>query len=166
MAIERTGTVAQHGDSAELTLERRVTADAIAVWPFLSESRELGMWIGSYAGDPDSGEVVMSMTAEDGEATTAVEILDCQAPEHLAVLTSDEHGSWSLEVELVDGGHDAGSGTTVRFTHHDVALAALPDVAAGWEWYLDRLVAALAGQPMPDWDDYYPALRDQYSSPR
>ena len=145
MAIERTGTVAQHGDSAELTLERRVTADAIAVWPFLSESRELGMWIGSYAGDPDSGEVVMSMTAEDGEATTAVEILDCQAPEHLAVLTSDEHGSWSLEVELVDGGHDAGSGTTVRFTHHDVALAALPDVAAGWEWYLDRPVAAIGG---------------------
>ena len=162
MAITRTGTVTQHGDSAELTLERRVTADAIAVWPFLSESRELGMWFGTYAGDPDSGEVVMSMTAEDGEATSAVEILDCRAPEHLAVLTSDEHGSWSLEIELIDGGHEAGSGTTIRFTHHDVALVALPDVATGWEWYLDRLVAALAGQPMPAWDDYYPALRDEY----
>lgn len=161
--VTRTGTVAEHGDSAELTLERRVTADAIAVWPFLSESRELGMWFGTYVGDPDSGEVVMSMTAEDGEATTAVEILDCQAPEHLAVLTSDEQGSWSLEIELVDGGHEAGSGTTIRFTHHDLALGALPDVATGWEWYLDRLVAALGGQPMPDWGEYYPALRDEYA---
>ncbi|ROR66149.1 SRPBCC domain-containing protein [Agrococcus jenensis] len=164
MAIARTGTVTEHGESAELALERRVAADAIAVWPFLTESRELGMWFGTYAGDPDSGEVVMSMTAEEGDATTAVEILDCHAPEHLAVLTTDEHGSWSLEVEVLDGGHDAGSGATIRFTHHDVALSALPDIGAGWEWYLDRLVAALAGQPMPDWDDYYPALRDAYAA--
>lgn len=163
MAIERTGVVSLSGGSAELTIERRVTADAIAVWPFLTESRELGMWIGSYAGDPDSGEVVMSMNAEGGEATSAVEILDCDAPEHLAVLTTDEHASWSLEVELIDGGHDAGSGTTIRFTHHDVVLDALPDIAAGWEWYLDRLVAALSRQPMPAWDDYYPALRDAYT---
>jgi uncharacterized protein YndB with AHSA1/START domain len=164
MAIARTGTVTEHGESAELTLERTVASDAIAVWPFLTESRELGMWFGTYAGDPDSGEVVMSMTAEEGEATTAVEILDCDAPEHLAVLTTDEHGSWSLEVELIDGGPEPGSGATIRFTHHDVALPALPDIGAGWEWYLDRLVAALAGQPMPDWDDYYPALRDAYAA--
>jgi uncharacterized protein YndB with AHSA1/START domain len=164
MAIERTGTVTQHGETAELTLERRVTADAIAVWPFLTESRELGMWFGTYAGDPDSGEVVVSLTAEEGEATSAVEILDCQAPERLAVLTSDEAGTWSLEVELIDGGHEQGSGTTIRFTHHDVALVGLPDVGAGWEWYLDRLVAALGGGPMPDWNEYYPALRDAYES--
>lgn len=162
MGIARTGTVTRHGESVELTLERKVTADAIAVWPFLSESRELGLWFGTYAGDPDSGEVVVSLTAEEGEGTSAVEILDCQAPERLAVLTSDEAGTWSLEVELIDGGHEQGSGTTIRFTHHDVALSALPDVAPGWEWYLDRLVAALGGHPMPEWDDDYPALRDAY----
>lgn len=162
MPIEPTGTVVRHGDAAELVFERRVGHDAIAVWPYLAESRELSTWFGAYVGDPDSGEVVLAMTAEEGDATQAVEILDCDAPEHLAVLTTDEHGSWSLEVELVDGGHETGSGTTIRFTHHDVPAASVPDIAAGWEWYLDRLVAALAGQPMPDWDDYYPALRDAY----
>lgn len=160
--VEPTGTVSEHGETAELMLERRVTNDAIAVWPFFAESRELSSWFGGYVGDPDAGEVVVSMTAEDGEATTAVEILDCDAPEHLAVVTSDEHGSWSLEVELIDRGHEAGAGTIIRFTHHDVPLAALPEIGPGWEWYLDRLVAALSGQPMPDRDDYYPALRDAY----
>ena len=43
MAIRRTGTVTEHGQTCELTLERTVSADAIAVWPFLSESRELGI---------------------------------------------------------------------------------------------------------------------------
>lgn len=162
MPITPTGTINRHGDAAELTLERRVDDDAIAVWPYLAESRELSVWFGAYVGDPDSGEVVLSMTAEEGEATRAVEILDCHAPEHLAVLASDEHGSWSLEVELVDGGHEAGSGTTIRFTHHDLPAEQVPDVAAGWEWYLDRLVAALARQPMPARDDYFPALRDAY----
>lgn len=162
MAIQRTGTVTEHGESCELTLERRVSADAIAVWPFFAESRELGMWFGTYVGEPDSGEVVLSMTAEDGEATQAVEILDCTAPEHLVVQTTDESGSWSLEVELVDGGHEPGSGTLIRFMHHEVPLSMLPDVGVGWEWYLDRLVAAIAGEPMPAWDDYYPALREAY----
>lgn len=164
MAIQRTGTVTAHGSTCELTIERRVSADAIAVWPFLSESRELGIWFATYVGEPDSGEVVLSMTAEGGEATSAVEILDCTAPEHLVVQTTDESGSWSLEVELVDGGHEPGSGTLIRFTQHELPLASLPDVGAGWEWYLDRLVAAIAGAPMPSWDDYYPALRDAYAT--
>ena len=163
MAIERTGIVTEHGETCELTLERKVTADAIAVWPFLTESRELGIWFANYVGDPDSGEVVLSMTAEEGDATSAVEILDCSAPEHLVVQTTDESGSWSLELELLDGGHEPGSGTTIRFTQHELPLALLPDVGAGWEWYLDRLVAAIAGEPMPAWDDYYPALRDAYA---
>jgi uncharacterized protein YndB with AHSA1/START domain len=163
MAIERTGIVTEHGETCELTLERKVTADAIAVWPFLTESRELGIWFANYVGDPDSGEVVLSMTAEEGDATSAVEILDCSAPEHLVVQTTDESGSWSLELELLDGGHEPGSGTTIRFTQHELPLALLPDVGAGWEWYIDRLVAAIAGEPMPAWDDYYPALRDAYA---
>ncbi|WP_413316761.1 SRPBCC domain-containing protein [Agrococcus sp. 1P02AA] len=163
MGIERTGSVTEHGQMCELMLERQVTADAIAVWPFLSESRELGLWFATYVGDPDSGEVVLAMTAEEGDATSAVEILDCTAPEHLVVQTTDESGSWSLEVELVDGGDEPGSGTLIRFTQHELPLTMLPDVAAGWEWYLDRLVAAIGGTPMPAWDDYYPALRDAYA---
>lgn len=161
MAIKRTGTVTEHGEMCELTLERAVMAKPTAVWPFLSESDSLGRWFGNYVGEPESGEVVLAMTAEDGEATSAVEILECLPAEHLIVQTTDESGSWSLEIELVADESDAG--TLIRFSHHELPLSMLPDVGAGWEWYLDRLVAALAGEPMPAWDDYYPVLRDAYA---
>ena len=37
-------------------------------------------------------------------------------------------------------------------------------VGPGWEYYLDRLVAAEAGRDPATlvWDDYYPVLKDAY----
>ena len=32
----------------------------------------------------------------------------------------------------------------------------------GWDYYLDRLMAAHAGRPMPEWEHYYPALAEHY----
>lgn len=37
------------------------------------------------------------------------------------------------------------------------------EVGPGWEYYLDRLAAALAGEAMPDWDDYWPGLAAAYA---
>ena len=32
----------------------------------------------------------------------------------------------------------------------------------GWEYYFDNLVAARAGEPLPKFDDYYPAQKQYY----
>jgi hypothetical protein len=32
----------------------------------------------------------------------------------------------------------------------------------GWDYYLDRLMAAHARRPMPEWEQYYPALAEHY----
>jgi hypothetical protein len=32
----------------------------------------------------------------------------------------------------------------------------------GWDYYLDRLAAARAGRPLPEWDQYYPAFSSHY----
>ena len=39
------------------------------------------------------------------------------------------------------------------------------NVGPGWEYYLDRLVAAEAGRSVAevDWDAYYPALSSSYA---
>ena len=37
---------------------------------------------------------------------------------------------------------------------------------AGWEYYLDRLVAIREGTPFADWDDYYPAQLDHWNEQR
>ena len=35
-------------------------------------------------------------------------------------------------------------------------------VGPGWEYYLDMLVAAHGGQPLPSFDDYFPAQQGYY----
>jgi len=37
------------------------------------------------------------------------------------------------------------------------------DSGPGWEYYLDRLVADRAGEPMPEWDEYYLAQKAFYA---
>ena len=36
------------------------------------------------------------------------------------------------------------------------------DIGPGWEYYLDLLVAATEGTESAEFDQYYPALREQY----
>jgi hypothetical protein len=38
------------------------------------------------------------------------------------------------------------------------------EVGVGWDYYLDRLIAARAGRPMPDWNDYHPAMIEHYQN--
>ena len=61
-------------------------------------------------------------------------------------------GQWHLELDLVE----AAGVTTLTFAQrlHDPALAR--DVGPGWEYYLDRLVAAQAGADVAAvaWPDY------------
>jgi hypothetical protein len=70
----------------------------------------------------------------------------------------DAAGSWRLEAELTE----SDGITTLRLTHHLDDLADPASTGPGWEYYLDRLVGARDGAPMPEWDDYYPAQRGYY----
>lgn len=66
----------------------------------------------------------------------------------------DEAGSWRLEAELTDR-----DGTTeLRFTHHLDESADPASTGPGWEYCLDNLVASRDRAPLPQWDDYYPAV--------
>jgi hypothetical protein len=63
-----------------------------------------------------------------------------------------------LEAELTE----SDGITTLRLTHHLDDSADPASTGPGWEYYLDRLVAARDGTPMPEWDDYYPAQKAYY----
>ena len=74
--------------------------------------------------------------------------------------TKDAMGAWRLEARLTET-----DGTTVLdFAQHLDATEAVPDAGPGWEYYLDKLVAAHQGDPDPVWDDYYPAMKPYYES--
>jgi hypothetical protein len=121
-------------------------------------------WIGTWHGDPASGHVLFRMTAEGEEATDEeVEIRECAPPPRLAVTSRVGDDSWMLELDLVE---DAGV-TTLTFRQPHVGAEEAESVGPGWEYYLDRLVAAETGADVGAIDferDYYPAMRQHYRS--
>ena len=143
----------------EIQLTRRFRAPIDAVWAAMTESERMQRWIGRWEGDPRTGRVDFFMTAE-GEDVPASEyrIEVCDPPHRLVGSTSVGEEQWRLRFEL-----DESDGvTTVVF-----AQAIVDDVGSvgpGWEYYLDRLDAALADGDVAavSWDAYYPTMRPYY----
>ncbi|WIM68823.1 SRPBCC domain-containing protein [Corynebacterium breve] len=131
------------------------------VWKFVTTSETLVTFYGSFSGDPASGEVTLIMVEAPDNPGTAV-INRCVAPELLDVTLSDGEGNpWSLilKLEALDDDH-----TRVEFIQDIAGFETMAaDVGAGWEFYIDRWVAAMAGEDVEKiaWEDYAP-LAQQY----
>ena len=98
------------------------------------------------------------MLHEKGQPWMNVTIEDCEPPRHLIVRTKDDFGEWRLELTLTQ----TGDTTELRFVHHLSDRKLAGDAGPGWEYYLDMLVAAREGRPLPAFEDYYPAQKAHY----
>jgi uncharacterized protein YndB with AHSA1/START domain len=156
-----TGQVIPTAIGRDLVLERILPGSIDDAWASITESDRLARWFGTWTGEPRVGATLeLRLVAEEGDATSQAEILACEPPTHLAVSTHDQGGTWLLEATLtpIDSNH-----TRLRFVHHLDEEAKSEEVGPGWEYYLDRLVAAMNGNPMPDFDDYWPSLSSAYA---
>jgi uncharacterized protein YndB with AHSA1/START domain len=157
-----TGTIMTTERGPDLVLRRGFRAPAAEVWAMVTESERTATWFGSWTGEAAPGATVqLTMGFEEGTSSTDVLIERCEPPHHLRISTTDEHGSWLLELEVVEQGADA---SELVFTHHLEAGADLASIGPGWEYYLDMLVAAHAGAPLPEWETYYPAQKAWYEA--
>lgn len=139
-----TGTL--EDDGRTLALVRRFGVPIDDVWASVTESERLARWFGTWTGDPSSGRVLVTMNAEAEPGAPAEFRVDaCEPPRLLAVSAEDEYGNWRLSAELaeVDGG------TTLTLRQRELDPKTLPETGPGWEWYLDRLVAAIEGGEPP-----------------
>lgn len=156
-----TGTVAKIDGEPNLVILRRFGASPDEVWRELTESERLERWIGRWEGDPKTGHVTFFMTAE-GQDVEPEEytILECDRPRRFAGDTSQGGGSWHLWFELAEQDGD----TILTFGQRLNPGEDVGTIGPGWEYYLDRLVAAQAGLDADSvkWDDYFPALQPAY----
>jgi uncharacterized protein YndB with AHSA1/START domain len=141
-------------------LHREYTEPIEEVWAACTESARLGRWFGTYAGvGRPGGTVSLTVTGEvdaGGAIADPVEVTvhECEAPHRLVVDIPDgPDRGWRVAVTLAA----SGTGTTLTFEQRVVEGLSPDDVAAGWNWYLDRLGATVSGGPMPDWSRYAPA---------
>lgn len=145
----------------DLVLERVLPGSIDDSWASITESDRLARWFCTWTGEPRVGATVeLTMVVEDGEATSHAEITACEPPTHLAVSTHSQGGNWLLEATLtpIDSTH-----TGLRFVHHLDEETRSEEIGPGWEYYLDALDAAMNGNPMPTWDDYWPSLAAAYA---
>ena len=162
-----TGRKEQRGGDTLLVIEREVRAPVEDVWAACTEPARMARWIGTWSGDPGSGTVTFRMTAEGEDAPAEeMDVLTCDPPHRFVVRGRDpqpfsadgsgETAHWHLELELteVDGT------TSVRFVQvlapGATGVEMVASVGPGWEYYLDRLVADLAGEQVSaiGWESY------------
>ncbi|MHC5560365.1 SRPBCC domain-containing protein [Kocuria sp. U4B] len=158
MNVPPTGRI-ESGD--RLVLTRPLHAPLSGAWAAVTDPGRLARWYGPWTGDPSSGRVEVQLTAEDGAPREVLLIRRCDPPRHLAVTLGPGPGAWRVDLDL----HDEDGAVTLRLSHRDPDPADLEAVGPGWEYYLDRLVAAETGGDPDAVDfarDYHPALAGHY----
>jgi hypothetical protein len=98
------------------------------------------------------------MIAEAGSPTESLEVLECDPLRRFVVQQGTGDQVWRLRISLAE----TDAGTTVFLGHRLDNARLAGEVGPGWEWYLDRLVAAVGGSQMPDFADYYPQQRPYF----
>ncbi|MCM6776674.1 SRPBCC family protein [Nocardia sp. CDC159] len=160
MTTTPTGRLLSTPDGRDLELTRTFRAPIDDVWASITESARTARWFGPWEGEGGAGRTIkMQLAFEDGAPWCDAHIDACEPPHHLALTTRDEFGTWRLEASLTE---TAGV-TELRLIHHLDPQAAIAEVGPGWEYYLDALAAAREDRPHPDFDDYYPALKQYYA---
>ncbi|WP_300079736.1 SRPBCC domain-containing protein [Propioniciclava sp.] len=128
------------GGVEHLVLTRTFDLPAAELWRLLTDPDELSRWFGTWRGDPASGEVEVRMVFEGDEAPWEAHAIDaCEEPHHLGVRSLGED-PWILDLRLSESAGVTTLDFAQRSTPGDMA-----DIAAGWDYYLDRLVAVAAG---------------------
>ena len=153
------GRVEIRGGTATLVVTRTLATRRVDAWEWVTHPERLAQWIGLLEGTPSVGAAVdFTMTAEENPAPEKARILACEPGESYQCEVGTEPDTWLIGCEL--GGDDGA--ITVSIVQPIASAEASGMYGPGWEYYLDRLLAATNRTAMPDFDDYYPAHAAHY----
>ena len=143
----------------DLVLRRTFRAPVSDVWASVTEPDRTARWFGPWEGDAGPGRTIkVQLAYEDQTPWCDVRIDACEPPRRLAVSMNDDAGAWRLELLL----SEADGGSELTLVQHLDSVDGIGEIGPGWEYYLDMLVAARDGAPLPSFDDYYPAMKPYF----
>lgn len=145
--------------TTDLVVGRRTTEAVETVWTQLTEPERTAAWFGPWRGERRPGAVIeVQMGFEEGDHWVEARIISCNPERGFVVSTSDDAGSWNLEIELIDHGDER----EVRLIHHLSSVDGIGEIGPGWEFYLDLFSASLTGADRPTFDAYYPGMKEYF----
>jgi uncharacterized protein YndB with AHSA1/START domain len=154
-----TGKLIRTPKGFDLILTRTLRAPVEDVWASVTESERTARWFGPWEGEAAPGNTVkLQMVHEEGRPWCDLNIEACERPNRLAVSMVDSAGTWRMEALLTE---TAGT-TELRLVQHLDTEQGITGSGPGWEYYLDMLIASREGEPLPSFDDYYPAQEPYY----
>jgi uncharacterized protein YndB with AHSA1/START domain len=147
-----TGTLETVDDRPALRFERRLDHTVERVWRAIVVPAELGRWfVSSVVWTRRLGETITSP-----DAPGSGQVIELDPPRAIAL-------TWEAQLFRFELQPD-GDGCVLVFTHvfDDLALGAAQ--AGGWEIYLNRLDAHLAGAPITEEEAHraFPDLHERY----
>lgn len=161
MSHRPTGRLECGTSAPSLIFERQLPAAIGVVWNALTRPEETARWIGRWDGEaaPEKSIDVVWLF-EEGAPVERVRILTCDPPRRLALAAGpDPDAPWLVTIELVE----SAEGTVLEFRQLMANGLSPALVGTGWEFYLDRLTAVLAGgDDLPVWDDRYQQMQSHY----
>jgi uncharacterized protein YndB with AHSA1/START domain len=152
-----TGRRERYDGSDWVVYVRRLPLPVDAVWTALTSPEQLASWVGTWRrSDTGTGEFTFAYEGDDVlPLSFRVEHVEPRRRVAVALFDPGDVGAWRLDVTLADEGDGTETELTVRQSILNPALA--PAVAAGCEFYLDRLVLMLEDGDMDalDYDGYF-----------
>ncbi|HEY7483007.1 MAG TPA: SRPBCC family protein [Streptosporangiaceae bacterium] len=147
------------GTGSDLVFTRTFRAPVEDVWASVTEPDRTARWFGPWEGDAAPGRTIkVQMAYEDEAPWMDMRIDTCDAPWRLALSSTDDYGTWRLELLL----SEADGATQLRFVQHLDTDEQIGEIGPGWEYYLDMLVASRDGSPEPDFNAYYPSMKSYF----
>lgn len=148
-------------DQSFLVVSRSFRAPLDEVWAAVTDPHRTAKWFGPWTGNPHSGIISVQMMAEEGAPEMEARVLECDSPRRLVLETGEGAETWHLEVDLIQQDE---AQVRLELSHRlsDPELAS--QAGPGWEFYLDRMVAAESGgdPEAVSFDSYYPSQAGYY----
>src|SRR5690606_29826669 len=144
--------IRHHEDTLVLGFTRRISASQERVWAWCTDPDNLSAWIGTWTGDPASGEVSFTMTSVQVSEPCIIQV--CAPPNRLRA-RFDGLQTWLVDLQVTPVGSADADSSSTNVTDLRIEQFLLPGldlvrIGPSWDYYLDRLVAHIEGRPEPD----------------
>jgi uncharacterized protein YndB with AHSA1/START domain len=149
------------GETQSVFMSRRYRAPVGEVWDAWTDPGRLARWLGSVSGTlRPGGEALLVMSPD---ITVPCRIVACEPPRRLAVIWSHPGEPESAaEIRL----RADGDGTVLELEHGRLPAGLSVGYGYGWEDFLDRLAALLAGgdPDLVSWEESQEVLEPLWSA--